>query len=207
VIDLLQVNRYRSLEKRARSYDLVCSLRARGMSYVRIQRDVSANTGCLVSKGAISEWVRGIHKPLGRVNQFDPTASAELTHVLGVVPSDGNISARKYDREILLSVTDREYAEEFRMCLRKIVGGSSLKHVRRSDRRNRWIVQKRSILLYQFLKRPWQSLKPWIEHDTECTCAFLRAFYDDEGSISGRSLTVYNTSQTCFSTFVPFSAS
>jgi len=45
----------------------------------------------------------------------------------------------------------------------------------------------------QFLKRPWQSLRPWIEQETKCTSGFLRAFYDGEGSISGRSLILYNT--------------
>jgi intein-encoded DNA endonuclease-like protein len=87
------------------------------MSYGRIQERISADSGCFVSKGTISEWLRGIHKPLGSVNEFDQTASFELAYVIGVVLSDGNINARKYDREILLSVTDREYAEEFRRCL------------------------------------------------------------------------------------------
>lgn len=123
-------------------YDLVHSLRARGMSYGRIQERVSADSGCFVSKGLISEWLRGIHKPLGSVNEFDQTASFELAYVIGVVLSDGNINVRKYDREILLSVTDREYAEEFRRCLGRVVGGSSHTKVRRSDKRNRWIVQK-----------------------------------------------------------------
>ena len=72
--------------------------------------------------------MRGIHKPLGRVNEFDQTASVELAYVIGVVLSDGNINSRKYDREILLSVTDREYAEEFGRCLGRVVGGSSGKN-------------------------------------------------------------------------------
>jgi len=186
------MDRYRSLETRTKMYDLVHTLRTRGMSYRRIQEKVSTSFGSPVSKGSISQWVRGIHKPLGRVNEFNQTASVELAYVIGVVLSDGNINSRKYDREILLSVTDREYAEEFARCLGRIVGGSSDK-IRRSDKRNRWIVQKRSVLLYQFLKRPWPIFKPWIEHNAKCTSAFLRAFYDGEGSISGRSLTLYNT--------------
>jgi len=190
-VDLQKVDRYRSLETRAKLYDLVRSLRTRGMSYGRIQETVSASFESPISKGSISQWVRGIHKPLGRVNEFNQTATVELAYVIGVVLSDGNVNSRKYDREVLLSVTDREYAEEFRRCLGRVVGGFS--KVRRSEKRNRWIVQKRSILLYQFLRRPWSGFKPFIEHDTKCTCAFLRAFYDGEGSISGRSLTLYNT--------------
>jgi intein-encoded DNA endonuclease-like protein len=174
-------------------YDLVHTLRARGMSYGRIQENISASLGSHISKGLVSEWVRGIHEPLGRVNEFNQTATLELAYVIGVVLSDGNINSRKYDREVLLSVTDREYAEEFRRCLGRVVSGFSNTKVRRSDKRNRWIVQKRSILLYQFLRRPWSDFIPFIEHDTKCTNAFLRGFYDGEGSISGRSLTLYNT--------------
>jgi intein-encoded DNA endonuclease-like protein len=174
-------------------YDLVHTLRTRGMSYGRIQENISASLGSHISKGSISEWVRGTHKPLGRVNEFNQTATLELAYVIGVVLSDGNLNSRKCDREVLLSVTDREYAEEFRRCLGRVVSGFSNTKVRRSDKRNRWIVQKRSILLYQFLRRPWSDFKPFIEHDTKCISAFLRGFYDGEGSISGRSLTLYNT--------------
>jgi intein-encoded DNA endonuclease-like protein len=89
-------------------YDLVHTLRARGMSYGRIQENISASLGSQISKGSISEWVRGTHKPLGRVNEFNQTATLELAYVVGVVLSDGNLNSRKYDREVLLSVTDRD---------------------------------------------------------------------------------------------------
>jgi intein-encoded DNA endonuclease-like protein len=171
---------------------LVRELKARGLSYGRIQQEILAASGHYLSRGSISEWVRQLHEPLGRVNEFDRTASVELAYVIGAVLSDGNINSREYDREVLLSVTDREYAEEFGRCLTRILPGSSTR-IRRSDKRNRWIVQKRSILLYQFLNRPWKNLKPSIEHCKKCTAAFLRAFYDGEGSMSGRTLTLHNT--------------
>lgn len=50
-----------------------------------------------------------------------------------------------------------------------------------------------SILLYKFLDRPWQKLEPYIEHCKDCVAAFLRAFFDGEGSICGRNLNIYNT--------------
>ena len=121
-VDLQKVDRYRSLETRAKLYDLVRSLRTRGMSYGRIQETVSASLESPISKGSISQWVRGIHKPLGRVNEFNQTAAVELAYVIGVVLSDGNVNSHKYDREVLLSVTDHEYAEEFRRCLGRVVG-------------------------------------------------------------------------------------
>jgi len=57
----------------------------------------------------------------------------------------------------------------------------------------RWVVEGGSILLFNHLDKPWQNLKPYIEHHRDCAAAFLRAFFDGEGSISKRQLTVYNT--------------
>jgi intein-encoded DNA endonuclease-like protein len=103
------------------------------------------------------------------------------------------LNTHGYNAEILLSVTDYDYAEEFSKCLAKILSRRKPYRVRRSEKRNRWIVQGSSVLLYRFLNRPWQWLKPWVEHCEECTAAFLRAFYDGEGSMSGRQLILYNT--------------
>jgi intein-encoded DNA endonuclease-like protein len=110
-----------------------------------------------------------------------------------VVLSDGNLNIHGYNAEILLSVTDYDFAEEFSRCLAKILSRRKPYRARRSEQRNRWIVQGSSVLLYRFLNRPWQRLKLWIEHCEECTAAFLRAFYDGEGSMSGRQLVLYNT--------------
>src|SRR3989454_12831086 len=111
------------------------------MIYGKIKETVSASLESPISKGSISQWVRGIHKPLGRVNEFNQTATVELAYVIGVVLSDGNVNSRKYDREVLLSVTDREYAEEFRRCVGRVVGGFS--QVRRSEKTDSCNVQKR----------------------------------------------------------------
>jgi intein-encoded DNA endonuclease-like protein len=94
---------------------------------------------------------------------------------------------------MLLSVTDHDLAEEFGRCLAKILSKRKPYRVRRSAKRNRWIVQGSSVLLHRFLNRPWQRLKLWVEHCEECTAAFLRAFYDGEGSISQGSLVISNT--------------
>ena len=80
-------------------------------------------------------------------------------------------------------------------CLGRILGRNRPYKVRWSEKRNRWIVQGSSVLLHKFLNRNWWDLRTSIEHCGRCESAFLRAFYDGEGSISGKILTVYNTNK------------
>src|SRR3989442_5201561 len=96
-------------------------------------------------------------------------------------------------REILLSVTDRDFAEEFSRCLAKLLHRALPYKVRWSEKRKRCIVQGASIFLYKFLSHRWLELKPWIEHCNKCTVCYLRAFFDGEGCISRRQLTISNT--------------
>jgi intein-encoded DNA endonuclease-like protein len=72
-----------------------------------------------------------------------------------VVLGDGNLNIHGYNAEILLSVTDCDFAKEFSKCLAKILSRENPYQVRRSEKRNRWIVQGASVLLYRFLKTPW----------------------------------------------------
>ena len=184
---------YLPLDKRMELHRLVTDLAGRGLTYRQVQNAIFSREHLLLSKGTISGWTRGIHNPSGSLNSFRQVPSPELAYVIGVVLGDGNLSIHGYNAEILLSVTDHDFAEEFSNCLAKILSREKPYKVRRSDKRNRWIVQGSSILLYRFLKKPWQNLKSWIEHCNQCTAAFLRAFYDGEGSIRGRQLGVYNT--------------
>ena len=129
---------------------------------------------------------------MGRVNPFTPTACPELAYVIGAALSDGNLNVHEHHREILLSVTDRDFAEEFSRCLAKLLSRPSLYKVRWSQKRKRWIVQGASIFLHKFLSRQCRELR--IRHCRKCETAFLRAFYDSEGSVSG-GIQVSNTSK------------
>src|SRR5256885_10532022 len=64
-------------------------------------------------------------------------------------------------RESLLSVTDRDFAEEFGRCLAKLLHRALPYKVRWSEKRKRCIVQGASIFLYKFLNHQWLELKPW----------------------------------------------
>jgi len=158
-----------------------------------MQRKIFEDTGIHLSKASISYWLRGIHHPSGSLNRFRSEPSRELSYVIGVALSDGNVNVHDYHREIQLSVTDRDFASEFSRCLGRVLCRDRPYKVRWSEKRGRWIVQGSSILLHRFLNHSWFSLRKWIEHCRRCESAFLRAFYDGEGSISGKNLTVYNT--------------
>src|SRR2546427_3301992 len=189
----VRARKYLLFEFRARLYSRVSELAKLSMSYQKIQTEIFDSTHIWLSKGSISEWVRGNHSPSGGKNKFQAVASPELAYVIGVIAGDGNLSVHGYNYEMLLSVTDRDFAEEFSRCLAKILGKPNLYKVRWSEKRKRWIVQGSSILLHGFLSKPWQHLKNHIEHSSRCRFSFLSALFDGEGSITGRNLTMTNT--------------
>jgi intein-encoded DNA endonuclease-like protein len=189
----IRAQKYSPFEVRARLCARVLELTKLSMSYQQIQTEIFESTHIRLSKGSISGWVRGIHNPSGGKNKFRAVASPELAYVIGVIAGDGNLSVHGYNYEMLLSITDYDFAEEFSRCLAKILGKSNLYKVRWSEKRKRWIVQGSSIILHRFLSKPWQHLKNHIEHSSRCRFSFLRALFDGEGSITGRNLTISNT--------------
>jgi len=189
----VRVQKYLPFEVRVRLRARVLELNKLSMNYPQIQNEIFNSTHIWLSKGSISEWVRGIHDPSGGKNKFRAVASPELAYVIGVIAGDGNLSIHGHNYEMLLSVTDRDFAEEFSRCLAKILGKPNLYKVRWSENRKRWIVQGSSILLHRFLGKSWQHLKNHIEHSSRCRFSFLRALFDGEGSITGRNLTIANT--------------
>src|SRR2546422_8178714 len=185
----VRVRKYLPLEVRVRLRSRVLKLTKLSMSYLQVQTEIFDSNHIWLSKGSISEWVRGIHNPSGGKNKFQAVASPELAYLIGVIAGDGNLSVHGYNYEMLLSVTDRDFAEEFSRCLAKILGKPNLYKVRWSEKRKRWIVQGSSILLHGFLSKPWRHLKNHIEHSPRCRFSFLKALFDGEGSITGRNLT------------------
>lgn len=144
-----------------------------------------------LNKSHISYWVRGIHKPLGRINRFDGKPSPELASVIGTMLSDGSRYQHNDTKAFWLGVKDREYAEGFGRDLAKVLRRRKPYKPHLSDQR--WVLEGHSILLFNHLNKPWQNLKPHVEHCRNCVAAFLRAFFDGEGSIHRRQLTIYNT--------------
>lgn len=192
----VHARKYLPLEVRVRLRSRILELTKLSMSYPQIQTEIFDSTHIRLSKGSISEWVQGIHNPSGGKNKFREVASPELAYVIGVIAGDGNLNVHGYNYEMLLSVTDRDFAEEFSRCLAKILRKPNLYKVRWSEKRKRWIVQGSSIFLHRFLSGGWQQLKNHIEHSSRCRFSFLRALFDGEGSITGRNLTITNTDRS-----------
>ena len=189
----VHIRKYLPLDIRVRLRSRVLELAKLSMSYQQIQTEIFESTNIRLSKGSISGWVRGIHNPSGGKNKFRAVASPELAYVIGVIAGDGNLSVHGYNYEMLLSVTDHDFAAEFSRCLAKILGKSSLYKVRWSEKRKRWIVQGSSILLHRFLRGGWQLLKRYVEHCYRCRASFLRALFDGEGTIARNRISIYNT--------------
>jgi len=183
---------YLPLDTRMQLYGRVRELSGFGLSYRQIQEAVLRNRQVRLAKSTISVWVNGLHGPTGRLNSFRPNPTPELAYVIGVILGDGNLNIHGYNAELILAVTDHDFAEEFSRCLAKVLHRERPYKIRWSERKNRWVVQGSSILLHKFLNCEWRSFKKCIEHCDRCRGAFLRAFYDSEGSIS-RKLVVSNT--------------
>jgi intein-encoded DNA endonuclease-like protein len=170
--------RWRSLESRTQLYHLVHEMRRSALSYRRMQAKIFDESGTNLSRSSISYWLTSMHHPSGSLNRFDAKPCPELSYVIGVALSDGNVNTYEYDSQIMLSVTDRDFAEEFSRCLARVLGRRTAYKVRWSEKRERWIVQGCSVLLYSFLCSNLSHLGRWIEHCDKCKSVFLRAFYD-----------------------------
>lgn len=146
----------------------------------------------LLNTSLIGCWIRGTKSPLRKLNKFHTKPSPELAYVVGVKAGDGYSSKRANTCVFGLNVVDYEFAEKTGRLLARLLGRREPYRPRWDTNERRWCVRGYSILLYRFLQQPLEKLKPYIEHCKHCVAAFLRAFFDGEGSIKARTLVAYN---------------
>ena len=171
------------LEIRVEMYDQTQRLRKKRLSYSKIRELFSEKYGFAPSKSVLSEWLRKIHHPLGSAHNFVTKPTPELAYVIGVKLGDGSINRRRYNYRIRLQSVDREFVEEFDRCASSVL--RSKRHTLWKDSRRQEIhVEIGSVLLYSFLRQSLGDLRTWAEHCDMCVSAFLRGFFDSEGSIS-----------------------
>jgi intein-encoded DNA endonuclease-like protein len=184
--------RKRPTVEREQLYRLVLELRREGLSYNAIIKRIQAERGVALRKSHISGWINGKHRPFGYVRAFDPTPRVELAYVIGVNLGDGSTNSnRRHNHMIKLRVIDREFAAEFARCLGVLLNRDPPR-VKWREKTRSWHTQVSSLLLQKFLRKELKDLIPTISHCDDCKAAFLRGFYDSEGSITKRSLFVYN---------------
>lgn len=184
---------YIPLEQRIRLHDEVLQLRRQGLSYNHIIERIHRFDGVQLNPAHISDWVRGTHTPLGNVNKFDARPTATLAYIIGVKASDGYVSKHDHDYRFELRTIDYEFAAETGRNLAWLLKPEEPYEPRWDRNKRLWCVTCCSTLLYKFLRQPWQNLKSYIEHCKNCVAAFLRGFFDGEGSIERRYLKAYNT--------------
>lgn len=173
-------------------YRLVIALRKEGLSYNQIIRRIESERGIVLRKSHISGWINGKHNPFGYVARFEATPRPELAYVIGVCLGDASTSLGKsYNHKIKLRVVDKEFTAEFARCLGILLCRSPAR-VKWHEKTRSWHAEVSSVLLRTFLKRDLRELMPSIVHCPACKSAFLRGFYDSEGSVSGRDIRVYN---------------
>src|SRR5438093_11259814 len=73
-----RVRKYLPFEVRVGLRSRVSELAKLSISYRQIHTDIFGSTRIWLSKGSISEWVRGIHNPSGRTNKFPTDAYPAL---------------------------------------------------------------------------------------------------------------------------------
>jgi len=179
----LPPRKQRTLEVQQQLYVEVRALRKKSFSYSRIIEEVKLRRGVTLSKSSISEWINGKHAPMGRAHQFTPKASPELAYIIGVEAGDGSLNLKRYNYRIRLNTIDKDFVEEFDRCLSKVLN-TARHRAWKGEGANEFQLEVSSYLLYKFLRRPFRDLEPWIENDPECVSAFLRGFFDSEGSVS-----------------------
>ncbi|MEM2260800.1 MAG: LAGLIDADG family homing endonuclease [Candidatus Methanomethylicaceae archaeon] len=193
--------RYLPLEIRLQMYNDVIKLRKQGLIYKEIQRRIYEKYGEQTSITQISFWINKKHKPFRKINKFDGKPSRELSYIIGVILGDGCKSFTGKNYYLILEAKDKEFPKEFGKCLAKVLNRKEPYKPFWNKHEKRWRVVGFSILLYKFLDKPFEKLKPYIEYSKETVSAFLQAMFDGEGCIHvnkkryRRELTLHNTNK------------
>jgi intein-encoded DNA endonuclease-like protein len=183
----------RSFEERVRPYEDVMEFRGSGLNYAEIAQRIEQTDGVRLDPSHVRQWLLGKSSPYGRVHKLKLRKIPELAYVIGVRMCDATRSTNwHHNYMIKLLVTDREFAQEFALCL-AIVLHCRIPKVWWYRKRQMWETDVSSIMLYKFLKAPLDVIRPYVEQCKKCTAAFLRAFFDSEGSSSSGAVTGTNT--------------
>jgi len=201
--------KYRPIELRIKLFDEVRRLRGLGLSYREIIDEIERMYSVTLYPNDVYRWTKGINNPYINRRHYIPTLdyltpSEELAYVIGVIAGDGYAiqkNRKKYNDFVMgVKVKDWEFAEMFAKCIGKILGRDPPKP--RPVKDGVFVVEVSSRTLYELLKKPIDTdrIRQYIEHCIRCICAFLRGFFDSEGSIGSidrnGEIRVYNSDKS-----------
>ena len=159
-------------------------LRKNSQTFQQIIDKIEQEHGVRLSKSTISNWTSGKSSPYRAGHVFIPKPTPDLAYVIGVETGDAflNFKLRSYQYRIRLRAVDREFVEAFNQAVSSVLGCPAHRLWKGSTEKE-FHVEFGSYLLHRFLQQELQDLKKFIEHDTECVAAFIRGFFDSEGSV------------------------
>jgi len=161
-----------------RLMDFIKELRKQGLSNGNIAREIERKFGVKISISTIKRWYYGKTNPFNKTKKIDLKPSPELSYIIGVVLGDGCIRIKdEYHYTICLKTKDKEFAEKFAECLRKLELKARIRQ-ESDSRRLRWVAEAYSKSLYMFLKQPLENLVKVAEKYPK---EFLQGLFDSEG--------------------------
>ena len=154
-----------------------------GLSPVEIRDWMETKLGKKADLATIKGWAAGRHSPYGRVYHLPEEPVPELAYIIGVNFGDASRSRNWRHNYNRLRVGDEDFAREFARAASVVLGRTY--KVWFDGKRGLWQTDVLSMLLYKLVTRPLSGLKATITHCADCVAAFVRGFFDAEGSATG----------------------
>jgi hypothetical protein len=171
------------IDQRMELYNRAMELRKeKRWSFKRIAKELDIN------ENTVGGWLYKGCVPNTRYIFPDLNKGRELSYVLGVFYGDGYASKSKnsknrpdiYIYRIGLKVVDKDFVVAFRRDILAILTKDDGYPIYAVKKRGQYSCEIRNRMLYEFMKKPLEEHKPFIE---KYPASFLRGFYDSEGNV------------------------
>jgi len=174
------------IETRLKIVERVKKLYNQGLGYRRIQQKIKEEYGITLNRSTISYWIRGLHKPQGRIKLLDKTNMDAYAYVIGASIGDAYLRKKKGKKGekymVMMRVRDRDFLEEYVKNVKKIIPGIEPKI--RIGRRNFYTTTIYNKLLYLDIKAYLENPEKIYQELRRHKQAFLKGVYDAEGFVS-----------------------
>lgn len=193
------------LDLRLMLYDQVLQLKRNSFTYHEIISRIGEKYRVSLPKSTISGWVNGKNTPFNAGHAFVPRPCPELAYVIGTKTGDAslNTKARTYQYRIRLQAIDRDFVEAFNHAVAATLECPPHR-LWKGDAAGEIHVEYGSYLLHHFLQNSLKDLAPFIESDRRCVAAFLKGFFDSEGSVAEDGSTTASNSDTELLAYVQY---